>query len=358
MMATRYAVACTDCPFTGTYASQAKADHAHRRHSCERHRQRAADTARGLARHAAIDRTPKPCLHKEADHQHGSYACYVLDLCRCLPCAAANNDYESNRLRQQAYGRWNGLVDAEPARVHVRRLMAQGMGLKRICAVSDVSQGQVWKLLYGKKRQDGSRTPSKRITPRVEANILAVRLDLADGAKIDSTGAVRRIQALVALGWSQSKIAARLGILRSNFTELAQGRTGITVVHEKAVRALYDEWSMQLPPETGHRDKIAAARSRNYAAVRGWEPPLAWDDETIDDRAAAPYMTGEVDAVYVDQAAVQRRLGGDKSVPLTRPERAEVVRRLLAQGVTKNDIERRTGINPHRESSTPQGVSA
>lgn len=348
MMATRFLVGCTDCPFTGKYRTRGLADFAYSRHSCERYLRRLAESTQYVERMNAIDRTPKPCLHKVANHQHGTYACYVLDRCRCLPCATANNTYEVQRVRQQAYGRWNGLADAEPARQHVRSLMAQGMGLKRIGAVSGVAHGVLWKLLYGKPKADGSCMPSRRITPRVEQRLLATRLDLADGAVIDSTGAVRRIQALVALGWSQSKIAARVGILRSNFTDLAQGRTGISVAREKAVRELYAEWSMTLPPQEEWRDKIAANRSRNYAAAHGWQPPLAWDDETIDDPSAVPYVTTGEDLVAVDHAAVERRMAGDKAVALTKPERAELVRRMLAQGVTWKDIERRTGINVRR----------
>lgn len=357
-MATRYHVSCTDCPFHGKYRSQGTADYAYSRHSCDRYRRRAADAVRYVERNAAIDRTPKPCLHKQTDHQHGSYACYVLDFCRCLPCATANRDYEANRTRQQAYGRWNGLVDAEPARQHIRSLTEQGMGLKRIVAVSNLSHGQLWKLMYGKQQADGTRKPSKRIQPDTERRILAVQLDLAGGAQIDSTGAVRRIQALVALGWSQSKIATRLGILRSNFTVLAQGRTGITVAHDKAVRALYDEWSMQLPPQAEWRDKIAANRSRNYASAHGWVPPLAWDDESIDDPSAGPYVTSDEGAAAVDEAAIERRMLGDKSARLRPVDRAELVRRMLARGVTRNEIERRTGVNVAREMTTPEGVSA
>lgn len=113
------------------------------------------------------DRTPKPCLHKIANHQHGTYACYVLDRCRCRPCADAHAAYNRERVRQQAYGRWDNYVDAEPARRHVRLLMAQGMGLKRIVAVSGVPSGSIWKLLYGKRQPDGTRTPSKQLPPAI-----------------------------------------------------------------------------------------------------------------------------------------------------------------------------------------------
>jgi len=355
-MATRFVVGCTECPFTGKYSSQAKADFAYGRHSCDRWQRRAAESARYVERMSVIDRTPKPCLHKVANHEHGTYACYVLDKCRCLPCAGASSDYDLEMSRQKAYGRWNGLVDAEPARQHVRALMAQGMGWKRIAAASSVPTGTLWKLLYGKPGRNSNSVPSKRIQPATERRLMAVRLDLADGARIDSTGAARRIQALVALGWSLSKIAARLGILRSNFTDLAQGRTHITVAHDKAVRALYAEWSMQLPPQTEWRDKIAANRARNYARTLRWLPPLAWDDDTIDDPAATPGTAAE--AQDLDQAAIYRRMHGDKSVRLSVAEKADLVRQMVAQGIPKNEIERRTGVNPHREYGTTEGLSA
>jgi transcriptional regulator with XRE-family HTH domain len=179
-------------------------------------------------------------------------------------------------------------VDATPARAHITALMAAGMGLKQIVAVSDISQGLLWKLIYGKRRTDGTRTPSKRIRLVTEQTILTITLNLADGARIDSTGTTRRIQALVAIGWSQSKIAARLGILRSNFTALAHGQTDVTVAHANAVADLYDELWNTAPPRAGHRDKIAYSRSIRYATLAHWCVPMAWDTETIDDPAAKP----------------------------------------------------------------------
>jgi len=337
-----------ECGFEGVYSSEARASYALARHSCERHRRIAARQANGRALRAAVDRAPKPCLHKEANHQHGTYSCYVQDYCRCPPCARANADYELNRTRQQAYGRWNGLVDAEAAREHIRFLTDQGMGLKRIVAVSGVSQGLLWKLMYGKRQTDGSRVPSRRIRPDTAARILAVQLDLADGARVDSTGAVRRIQALVALGWSQMKLSDRLDINRTNFTPIAQGRRReITVAHDRAVRALYNELSMQLPPNERHRDKISVSRTRKYAKTHGWLPPLAWDDETLDAPDPALFEVADADE-YLDEAAIYRRMHGDKAVKLTVAEKAEVVRRLVQAGCSKNEIERRTGLNPFR----------
>lgn len=280
---------CRTCGWSGTYDSPARADYAKRRHSCEKQQRDAAARAHGdeiRARNAQLDRTPKPCLHKVADHQHGTHACYTLDGCRCRPCARAERQYEQQRVRNNAYGRSN-YTDAEPARRHVRRLMARGMGLKRIVAVSDVSQGSLWKLLYGKRQPDGTRRPSKRITRHLERRILALELNLADGALVDATQTARRLQALHANGWSGSKLASRLNIQPSNFTPLLHGRRDITVGTAKAVHALYAELVDVDPPEQTYRDKIAASRARNYAAQHGWTRPLrihgrAWIGTPLD----------------------------------------------------------------------------
>lgn len=343
---------CRRCGWKATYDTAGKADYAKRRHSCERWTQLAERNARGEAIRSATDRTPRECHHKIAQHVHGTYACYTLDACRCFPCAAAVREYEQNRIRQQAYGRWNGLVDAEPSRRHVRALMDAGMGLKRIVAVSGVPQGQLWKLLYGKKRADGTRVPSKRVKPTTEARLLAVKVDLADGARVDSTGAIRRTRALVALGWSQSKIAIQLDMNPANFGPIIHGRRPtITVAHDRTIREVYNDLSMRLPPQDEWRDKIAASRARRYAQRLGWLPPLAWDDELIDDPAHTPLVEKDPALVHVqelDEAAIYRRMHGDKTVRLSKADAAELVRRCRAAQWSWNDIEHRTGIRPDR----------
>lgn len=234
------------------------------------------------------------------------------------------------------------------------------MGLKRIVAASDVSQGLLWKLVYGKRRSDGTRTPSKRILRTTHERILAIEIDLAPGARIDRTGTVRRIQALVALGWSQSKIADRLGIRRANVTPLAHGRRDVTVATAKAVHRLYDELSMTLPPNTEYRDRIAASRARNYARAHGWLPPLAWDDSLIDDPTHKPVAERDValaHATELDEAAIWRRMHGDKTVRLSKAEAAEVVARCRADRWPWNQIEQRTGLKPDRYLTREDGAA-
>lgn len=296
-----------------------------------------------------IDRTPKPCLHKRANHQHGTNAAYVLDKCRCPPCCQARRAQDDWRRRQQAYGRYDKYVPAEPVRQHVRDLMAQGMGWKRVAETAGVSGSSMWKLLYGKTKPDGSRLPSKRITRANAEALLAVTLDLADGAILEEAPGVQlRLRALVALGWSMSKLAAHLGVTPTNAGPLFHGTRGVTVGTRRAVEALYEELSMRLPSEDTHRDKIAASRARRYAQQHGWLPPLALDDERLDDPGYRPILTREPEAEPVlDEAAIYRRMHGER-VRLTKAEAAEVVRRWASSGRPLAECERVTGIKPDR----------
>lgn len=207
--------------------------------------------------------------------------------CRCTACRKARRDYENHRTRLIVYGRWQPYVPADRARQHVQALSEHGIGWKKAADLAGISTGTMSELLYGKR----GRPPSRRIRPETEAAILAVRPVLharGDRSRVDGTGTRRRLQALVACGWSGAKLAARLGMRQGNFWELMRSGRPVSAATARAVTALYDElWNIPPPQEEWH-DKIAASRARNYARARGWVPPLAWDDDRIDDPEAAP----------------------------------------------------------------------
>lgn len=227
--------------------------------------------------------------------EHGTRARYVFGAeggdrangCRCVPCSRANRDFENKRNRQIAYGRWRPYVDAAPSRWHLRALSEAGVGLRRVEALSGVARSTLQGLVA--ERPDGS--PGRtQVRPETEAAILAVTITpaaLADSAVTDPTGTRRRVQALVARGWSQARIAARVGMLPGNFSSVLYHRPAVTAATARAVAALYEELQDQAPPEGNQRERIAASRARRYAAERGWAPPAAWDG-AIDDPAAKP----------------------------------------------------------------------
>ena len=199
--------------------------------------------------------------------------------------------YERNRRRQQAYGRWQPYIDAEPVRAHVRALMAYGIGWMRIARLAGVPQGTVEKLLYGCPPR--GLAPSKRVRPETADKLLAVRPDpalLADAADTDGTGTRRRLQALVAAGWPQTHLAKQLGMHRANFGKTLHSAR-VLVATERAVRDLYDElWNLD-PREHGVATRYYD-QARAIAHTNRWAPVGAWDDDTIDQPDAFPDWTG------------------------------------------------------------------
>lgn len=252
-----YERSCTECGWSAVYATEGMANSRMRRHNCTtylRHAKRRTMTER----YSAIDRTPKPCHHKRANHQHGTYACYTLDGCRCVPCADAQSAYETNRTRQQAYGRWDNLVDASPARAHVAALGEYGISLKQVARLTGISTGTLSKLVYGHyKPLDGPsrgrygkgellRGPSERVSKRLAAKVLAVELrpenfaaSALDPHRTDE--ARTKLRSLLRIGWSMSRIGARLGMPHvRNATLLIKGDRPMMRRTVDAALALFD----------------------------------------------------------------------------------------------------------------------
>lgn len=244
----------------------------------------------------------RDCACKKARHEHGTRLGYVVDKCRCEDCREAATAYERNRRRQTAYGRYDhGRVDAEPVREHLRYLMDNGVSYKQASKLSGVSLSAVGAILYG--RPERNHGPYPRVSRSTADKILAVRPSLdgmADGRYIDSTGTKRRVQALVAIGWSRARIGERIGISPTNMSAFLQADQ-CTVTKAKVVRALYNELWNKPQQGTDQRSRISANRARNYARSQGWVPPLAWDDGTIDDPAAKPAVFAETPLVHGEE---------------------------------------------------------
>lgn len=212
--------------------------------------------------------------------------------------------YEQRRTRDTAYGRWDtGLVDAEPVRQHVAALRAAGLGLRRIAQLADTHRGNLARLTSG--RPDRGEGPSKRIGRDLADRILAIPVPevvhrvAAGGQKIDATGTIRRLQALVAAGYSQGDLFGRLGLDATNGSTLLR-QAAVTAETARRVENLYT--TLQLVPGPSSR---ARARARRL----GWPPPLAWDEETIDDPDATPHVEPCPSAGFADRYTEMRDLG-------------------------------------------------
>lgn len=206
------------------------------------------------------------CTHTRVKHQHGDRQTYVSDHCRCVDCRAANAAYQNRRSRLAAYGRpVTDLTDARPIQEHIEQLRSQGMGYQRVAEVAGLASETVALVAAGGRRQLRARTARR---------ILAVQLDLADGALIDGSGTRRRLQALAAVGWTWADIGRHIGWGTPMVQELATGTGTVRVATARTVRAAYEELWKRNGGDT---------RARRRAARNGWPPPMWWDDDHLDD---------------------------------------------------------------------------
>jgi len=161
------------------------------------------------------------------------------------------------------------MLPAAPVVKHANRLRAAGLGIRTIATRAGTTPATVSRLL-GRGNKRGT------VTRAVSEGILGISVaEPAPGAHVPSAGTTRRLQALVTIGWTQLELARRLGWRASNLPPLVQGHQQfVNYSTARAVRAVYDELSMTFGP---------AQRSRTIAKQHGWLPPLAWDEDTIDD---------------------------------------------------------------------------
>lgn len=222
---------------------------------------------------------------------HG-YARYRLDNCRCYTCAYARNRYDDNRTKAITAGTWQPWVDAEPVRTHIAHLRSCDMGLRTIAAAAGVGRNRLTAIVNG--RTERGTVPQVKVRPDLAAAVLAVEPTLANLAPsilISPLGTRRRAHALVAVGWPQHYLALHLGMRPGNFGTML-GRDHVLVRRALVVRAMYDAlWNVD-PAEHG-ATAAGIDRARKHAAVNGWAPVGAWDDDTIDDPEAFPDWTGQ-----------------------------------------------------------------
>lgn len=249
--------------------------------------------------------SPKPRVREICPpaHRHeASSTCYITHRCGCIGCLIAHKERTNRRIKLQAYGRFDsGLVDAVPVRYHLHMLRDSGLGYARIAALAGVGQTAVRNLLYGRSASGPrNREWLKRVKRETAERIMAVWPApelLADARLVPARGTHRRIQALVAHGWSMSKLAEKMGWQVQNVSAMLN-RDQVEARTMRTVAALFDELWNTAPPSETRADKGAITRAQGIARARGWAPALAWDDIDTD---AEP--EGLIDPLSIKDAA-------------------------------------------------------
>lgn len=125
---------------------------------------------------------------------------------------------------------WDGLVDAAPARRHLRELSRQGVGYQSVSDASDVSRSILWKIGHGQR---------KRIRRSTRDAILAVsRGAAAGGSRVPAGPTWRMIDALLPEFLTRGRLALALGYKQP---ALQIGKKWVRASTELRVRRLYEQ---------------------------------------------------------------------------------------------------------------------
>lgn len=164
-----------------------------------------------------------------ANKPHGNRIRYMAG-CRCIPCRAANSNYETERAAARRRGEWNGLVDAKIVRHHLRMLSNRGIGRDTVADITGLSPSTIDLYRTGKRKQ---------LRAMNEKAILAITTDqvVTDAQLISARKTWERLRWMLNEGFTKTEIARRLGY-KSHALQLNKQR--ITARNAQRVEQLYN----------------------------------------------------------------------------------------------------------------------
>lgn len=205
--------------------------------------------------------------------KHGTSTAYLTYGCRCEVCVTTHSKRQKRYRLDRARG-VERLVDAQPLRDHVDALTAAGM------SQWDITIAAGWK----SRNALADAYRRSKVTPRTLQRVLSVTAPPVSrrNGYVDATGSRRRLQALAVMGWPTRRMAAMLGNLDPQTYQYIQSGRTRTIRRRTAedIADLYDRiWDQPGP----------SRKSASIAKSKGWVPPLAWDDDDIDNPDATPH---------------------------------------------------------------------
>lgn len=204
---------------------------------------------------------------------HGGRPRYLRG-CRCLPCREANRRYcKQYRVRTITKP---VRIDATPVRNRLQKWVDQGYSQTQIGDAVGKKSGDISKLLRGQA------TIAPSVADRILRSLGPTGTPMH--ARVDSTGTIRRGRALHAAGYPIYTIAENVPMATNHLGRVLYHQpAAVSAAVAQGMTALYKQWSSK--PGPSH---FALHNARR----RGWDGPLAWDDDTIDDPTVHPEWTG------------------------------------------------------------------
>jgi hypothetical protein len=166
------------------------------------------------------------------------------------------------------------LVNARAIREHILKLRAAGGTYESIGLAAGTGATTVH-CIANARRPLVRAEVARQLLAVSEADISSVR---------PSPGAVMwRLRALVAMGYTCSRMAAATGIPPATLRRIVRGeaRTIRPELQQVAI-ALFEAWWDKTPPRRTRREKLAAGRALKRAALNDWPCPAGLDEDELD----------------------------------------------------------------------------
>ena len=230
----------------------------------------------------------------------------------CNPC------YQKLKRSEMRRGTWQSdWVDAGIVRKHLERLMLTGLTEYQIGSIAGVDPRGLRRLTQGRTHQQIKSDTAKAVLAVPIPDEPVYHVVASRKTYVSSLGTQRRLQSLVAYGYTRTYLAKRVHMDRANLCK-TMVRSRVTAETARRIEELFNELQFMPGPS-----RIAKSEGRK----RGWSIPFNWDEDELD---SLEYLNPEL------KYAVEK--------PLTQREQVKELRYL---GFGTNEIAMRLGIRPH-----------
>lgn len=186
-----------------------------------------------------------------------------------------------------------GIVDAARMQERIRTLIdTHHVQIRTLARKTGVS---IQCLAWHYRGADGTG-PLTTCRWATEQAVMGTKFGPGDVARVPAVGTQRRMHALLSVGYGYKHMAALLGVEHTHLHRIATINKETTATTARNVRALYEKYGLTDPLEAGGTQH-SVRYAQGCALKHGYAPPLAWDDDTIDDPDGYPDWTGECGTV-------------------------------------------------------------
>ena len=205
--------------------------------------------------------------------------------CRCDDCKLAwSRKNKSWELRSHRNG-GRTTVDAAEVRAHLN-LLLERMSQRAVGDLIGSSPGYVGRIARG----DIQRVGVTRARSLLAIDPFA---EVTGKARVSSVGAVNRLRALTALGYSTARLAAEIGYTATNVKALLRGeRSEITGDADARIRREYERLSMRLPRPADEPDHQPSRPPAKCGTESGYRRHQRRHEAACDDCKAAKSAAG------------------------------------------------------------------